>query len=187
MRTVLKCFFVFAVLGILESAYAGPVVIGFANFSGSQEVPPNASTAVGSITVTLNGDILGVSLNFSGLIGGSATAAHIHCSSAFGVNAGVALPFTGFPSVTSGTYSNTFDLTQTSVYNPTFLAAKGGTAAGAEAALITGIESANAYGNIHNPTFPGGEIEAFFVPEPSSVTLAALGLGALLYRRFRRL
>src|SRR5438552_2964559 len=63
---------------------------------GANEVPPSGSTGTGSATVTLNGNILTVSETFSGLIGGSAAAAHIHCCVPVGTNAGVAVPFTGF-------------------------------------------------------------------------------------------
>ena len=95
---------------------------------------------------------------FSGLIGGFATGAHIHCCAPIGTNAGVAVPFTGFPNVAAGSYMNTFDLTLTSTYNSTFLTASGGTAAAAETALINGLNSFQAYANIHDATFPGGEI-----------------------------
>src|SRR5205807_2456689 len=120
---------------------------------GSNEVPPTNvppfnSTATGTALVTLNGNDLGVTETFTGLAS-AATGSHIHCCVPPGINTGIALPFTGFPSATSGTYSNTFDLTLTGTYTSTFLAASGGTAAGAEAALIAGLESGQAYANIH--------------------------------------
>ena len=73
-----------------------------------------------------------------------------------------------------------FDLTQAGTYNGSFVAANGGTASGAEAALIAGLESDQAYVNIHSPSFPGGEIRGQLasVPEPASLTL--LGLGGLV-------
>jgi len=74
---------------------------------GSNEVPPTGSPATGFATVTLNGDLLTVDEVFSGLTGGTASAAHIHCCAPIGVTAIVAVPFTSFPSAVSGTYSNT--------------------------------------------------------------------------------
>ena len=157
---------------------ASTIVIYTANLSGLNEVPSNASTATGSITVTLNGDLLSVSEIFAGLIGGPGSAAHIHCCALPGVNAIVAVPFTGFPNATSGTYSNTFDLTQASSYNGTFITANGGTVASAEAALIAGLNSGLAYANIHDAQFPGGEIrgQLQMVPEPASALLLIGGL-----------
>ena len=100
-----------------------------ATLSGATEVPPNASTATGSATLTLTGDSLAVFEIFSGLVGGPAAAAHIHCCASPGTNAPVAIPFPGFPNATSGTYSNTFDLTSAATYTGGFLSSSGGTAA----------------------------------------------------------
>jgi hypothetical protein len=161
----------------------GPIYA--ATLAGVNEVPPVISTATGSATLTLTGNLLQVTESFSGLIGGAAAAAHIHCCAPPGTNAGVAIPFVGFPSATSGTYSNTFDLTLTGTYLAAFLTGNGGTVASAEAALIAGLNSGNAYVNIHNATFPGGEIRGFVVavPETGSVMLLGLGLIAMMMRR----
>ena len=147
---------------------------------GSNEVPPTGSPATGQAMVTLNGDLLTVDESFSGLIGGGATAAHIHCCAPAGVNAIVAVPFTSFPAATSGTYVNTFDLTLLGTYNAAFVTANGGTAASAEAALIAGLNSFQAYVNIHDATFPGGEIRGQLVPEPATAGLLLLGLTSIL-------
>jgi hypothetical protein len=162
---------------------AGPIFA--ATLAGASEVPPVISPATGSATLTLNGDFLQVTESFSGLIGGPASAAHIHCCTAPGTNIGVAIPFPGFPSATSGTYSNTFDLTQTATYLAAFVTNNGGTAASAEGALIAGLNSGNAYVNIHNSTFAGGEIRGFVVtvPETGSVMLLGLGLIAMAMKR----
>jgi len=141
-------------------------------FSGSQSVPPNPSTGTGTATVIVDDvlDSVSVSLSFAGLTGGPASAAHIHCCAPPTGNAPVVIPFTNFPMATSGTYSNTF--TNVAPDN------------------IAGIEAGLAYINIHNATYPGGEIRADIlaapVPEPSSVGLivAALGVAGLLRRRF---
>ena len=139
-----------------------------------------------------------VQVGFTGLLDMS-SASHIHCCTAVpGTGtAGVATKtptFPGFPlGVTSGTYDHTFDLlpvTPTDTYNAAFVAANGGTVAGAEAALIAGLEAGKAYLNIHSlPDFPSGEIRGFLVavPEPSSLLLLAgafVGMIPFFRRRY---
>jgi len=153
--------------------------------TGANEVPPNGSTAIGSATVTLNGNTLTVDESFTGLIGGPAAAAHIHCCVPAGTNTGVAVPFTGFPAATSGTYSHSFDLTDPATYTAAFETANGGTAALAEAALIAGLNGGLAYANIHDATFPGGEIRGQLqlqrrVPGPPTAVLLLLGVTTLI-------
>lgn len=135
--------------------------------SGTQSVGPNASTATGSAIVTVDdvANTVFVSLTFSGLTGGNAAAAHIHCCSAITATAPVILPFAGFVSSTSGTYTNTFTTT---------------------AANIAGIEAGMAYINIHNATFPGGEIRGDITPEPATLSLLGLGLIAVAGAAARR-
>jgi CHRD domain/PEP-CTERM motif len=143
-------------------------------FSGLQSVPANGSTATGNATVTVNDtlDTVAVTLSFAGLTGGNASAAHIHCCVPTNANGPVVIPFTGFPNTTSGTYSNTFT--------------------GVDPVNIAGIEAGQAYINIHNATFPGGEIRADIlaapVPEPTSIglTILALSAAAALRRRLRQ-
>ncbi len=146
--------------------------------NGATETPPTGSPATGTVTVIYSdlSHILNVSLSFSGLIGGPAAAAHIHCCTLPGTNVGVAVPFVGFPAVTSGTYNQSFDLSVTSTYTASFLSAGGG-----ETALIAGFGSGLAYVNIHDGLFPGGEIRGFLqpVPEPETYVLMLAGLGAL--------
>jgi hypothetical protein len=175
---------------ILIGASVSAATIFSAALSGANEVPPTGSAATGSITVTLSGNSLSVSEMFSGLSSPS-TAAHIHCCGAAGVNEPIALPFTTFPTaVTSGSFANTFDLTDPTVYSSTFLTAEGGTAAGAEAALIAALNAVQAYANIHSTSFLGGEIRGQLtsVPEPTVLFLSgsALAALALLTRRRRR-
>ena len=160
----------FAVIALLaaSASYAATKTY-FGNLVGSAEVPPSASPGTGFTTVTYSATShqLGVDVTFSSLIFGD-TAAHIHCCIAPGSNAGVATQtptFSGFPlGVTAGTYMSSFDLTLAASFNPTFVTANGGTAAGAEAALSSGLASGMAYLNIHTTGFPGGEIRALLVP-----------------------
>ncbi len=149
---------------------------------GTNEVPPNASTATGWADIFLSGPFLTVNVIWQGLLGGNPGAAHIHCCTAPGSNIGVAIPFINFPVTTGGTYNRMFDLRDPTDYSNLFLATFGGPA-GAEAALIAGLDAGNAYVDIHNGTYPGGEIRANIVvatPEPASLALVATGLLAIV-------
>jgi len=139
-----------------------------ATLSGAKESPPNASPATGSTAVIMDvvAHTMRIIANFSGLVG-LVTAAHIHAPTAtpFAGNIGIAtvLPsFTGFPlGANSGTYDFTFDTTLPTSFNAAFVTANGGTAAGAEAALLAALASGRAYFNIHSNMFPAGEIRGF--------------------------
>lgn len=160
--------------------------------SGANEVPPVVTLGTGFATVDLDdvAHTLTVHAEFSGL-GSGTTAAHIHCCQPLGTNAGVATlqpAFPGFPlGVTSGNFTSVLDLLMLTSYNAPFVAANGGTAAGAEAALTAGLKAGQSYFNIHTAGNPGGEIRGQLVPEPGILGLLALGLGAgLLAARRRR-
>lgn len=176
-------------------AQATPMTFGGV-LSGSNEVPPTNSPATGSVTVVLDpsAQTLAINTTFSGLTSND-VAAHIHCCAPLGTNAIVAttMPaFTGFPlGVTAGTFGQSFSLTDPTLYSTGFVTAHGGTVAGAEAALIAGIESEMTYFNIHTVNFAGGEIRAQLlsvaVPEPASlVLLGSAGVAFGLIRRRER-
>jgi hypothetical protein len=179
-----------ALLAIAPAAKAD--LIFSATLVGSSETPPNGSTATGSALVTLlsaNTNLV-VHETFSGLIGGNASGAHIHCCALPGVAVAIAIPFPipPFPAATSGVFDQTFDLGSLSTYSAAFIAANGGTLPLVENAFITGLEAGLAYVNIHNTMFPGGEIrgQLLAVPEPASLVLlgsALLGFGVLRRRK----
>lgn len=175
-----------AVLLLSVSAHADVFV---ATLNGPSESPPNTSPGTGF--ATFNFDLathtLIINATFTDLKG-TTTNAHIHSATAVAGTgaAGVATQtpsFVGFPlGVTSGTFTNTYDTSQASFYNPVYITANGGTAASAEAALFAGITAGKAYFNIHTTAFPGGEIRGFLqaVPEAFSTLWGALPIAVML-------
>jgi len=189
----MKASLVFLVV-LLLGGVADAAIVYTAPLDGVSEDSPNESPGTGSATVTYDfaAHTLRVDVNFADLMG-TTTASHIHAPTPAPLTgpAGVATQtpsFSGFPEgVMSGTYLHTFDLTQLSSFNPTFVTNNGGgTAAGAEAALATALADGKAYLNIHTTSFSGGEIRGFLVavPEPASVTMVGAALvGCLALRR----
>ena len=173
-------------LVVTQGSHAGSIVYS-AILTGPSESPPTASPGIGVATVDFDivAHTMHVDVAFVRLLGPT-TASHIHSPTAL-PGTGVAsiatqVPsFDGFPlGVTSGTYDHTFDTNLASTYNPAFVAANGGTAAGAEAALGASLAADTAYLNIHTTVNPNGEIRGFLqaaVPEPQSIIM--LGTGAL--------
>ena len=193
MKTLTRvALFALFLLALGAPAQATPITYQ-AFLSGPNEFPANASPGTGYALVTFDdvAHTLAVSATFSGLLS-TTTASHIHCCvspSAAIPTAGVATTtpsFVGFPlGVTSGTFSNVYDMTLASTFRAGFITANGGTVAGAEAALGLGLANGEAYFNIHTTLFPGGEIRGFLtpVPEPATLTLLGFGLGAAALRR----
>jgi hypothetical protein len=158
------------------------VTIFTAALRGGNEVPANASPGTGSATVTLDEALntLLVTESFSGLVGGGATGAHIHCCAVPGANGAVAVDFVpnGFPlGVTSGFYSHLFDLMSAATYGTGFLSAQG-SVANARNTVVAGLLGGLTYANIHDAQFPGGEIrgQLLIAPEPATLGLLAIGL-----------
>jgi|GEM_PF-744805 len=123
-----------------------------ATYSGSNEVPPNASPGTGTIVGVYNDvtNTIFYTITFSGLLTNT-TAAHFHGPAGPGVNAGVQIAHTGFPTgVTSGNYSKSDVLTVAQ-----------------ETDLLAGLW----YSNIHTTGLPGGEIRAQIVLGPASTSV----------------
>lgn len=182
----------FSVLGclLLVSGAAHASVIYEGTMLGSNEVPANGSTATGFTSVAIDGNLMTVHVIWSGLTGGPAAASHIHCCTPLGTSVGVAVGFGGFPASTSGTFDGSFDLLNAAIYTTSFLNNfGGGTAAGAMAALIAGLDSGMAYSNIHNAVFPAGEIRGNLVrvDEPAMAWLLMAASGAFVVMRRRTL
>src|SRR6516162_2554123 len=161
------------------AARAIPMTFGGV-LSAANETPPNSSPGMGTVTVVLDptAQTIQILASFFGLTTPD-MAAHIHCCQTTPgtpptVGVATTVPTFGalgpnpeFPlGVTFGVYDQTFDLTNSTFYNPAFVTANGGTVATAEAALIAGLESHLTYFNIHTVNFPGGEIRDQLVPGP---------------------
>lgn len=192
-----KCLLILSpivAVALMLAANATAVPIEFvADLSGAKEVPPNASPGTGSVTATfdLTTHTLDLHVTFSGLTSPT-IAAHIHAPTPFPFSgvAGVATQvpsFVGFPlDVTSGTFDQTFNTSDSSFYNPDFITANGGTVAGAEAAFAQALDQGKAYFNIHTENFGGGEIRGFLHVPDAIPTMVCLGMSLIGLEMFRR-
>ncbi|HYI93767.1 MAG TPA: CHRD domain-containing protein [Bryobacteraceae bacterium] len=165
-------------------------------FTGNLAPEVAGSSGFGSAEVTYDSvaHTLLVSFDWNNLTG-TTTVAHIHCCVDPPGTAGVATfpgTFPGFPmGTTSGSYTSPapIDLTLASSYTMNFLNNfGGGTAAGAEAALVQGLMDSRAYLNVHTTFAMGGEIRDFLapVPEPGTYALVGCALAGVVISRLRR-
>ncbi len=121
----------------LTQATAGQSTFFSARLQGAQQVPPNSSGGTGSAYVLADNGTDSVFLtgNFTGL-SAPATMAHIHNEGLPGVNGPVLIPLV-VSLATQGTIH---------------------VAAAASDAAISQMTEGSTYVNIHNATYPGGEI-----------------------------
>jgi hypothetical protein len=132
-------------------------MIGFsATLEGTQEVPPNASTATGFGTFKFDGvNKLFIHVEFSGL-GSAQTAAHIHGPAAVGFNASVVFPF-----VVGSPIDAVWVM---------------------PAARIADLNNGLLYVNIHSQIFPGGEIRGQIQLDATPTRPTTWGKIKALYR-----
>ncbi|MGB5559063.1 MAG: CHRD domain-containing protein [Paracoccaceae bacterium] len=193
----LTFFSAFLITTLMTLGVAQAATLAYsAALSGAAESPPNLSTGTGAAQVWVDpsAHFLRVKFDFGGLVG-PLTAAHIHgpTATAGAGTAGVMTAVPYFPSlavgVISGNYDMTFDTSQASTFNPSFVTAQG-SLANAEASFFASLASGTAYLNLHSSVYPGGEIRGFLqpaaIPLPATLPLALSGVGALVSIRKRR-
>ena len=158
---------ILAALAVLTAPGAKAAMIFTATLTGAQETPPNASPGSGLGMVLLNDaqtQII-VDLSWSGL-SAPASSAHIHVAPP-GIPGAVLFNFTGVPAATSGMIpEQSFAVT---------------------AAQVAQLQAGNFFMDVHTSNFVGGEIrgQVTLTPEPTSVWLVGLGLGAAAVARRR--
>lgn len=144
-----------------------------ASLTGSQEVPPNNSTATGTMVGLYDDATNIITVTSFNLVGMSSalSGSHIHVGNP-GSNGGVIVNIpvaTSWMNMGSGNY----------MYQGTSLTLPQAN----EAAFLTG----GTYFNIHTSNFPGGEIRGQIivtpVPEPATMMALAAGVGFMLRRR----
>jgi CHRD domain len=145
-----------ASLGLWGAANA--IIVNMqATLSGTQEVPPNGSTATGSGTMVIDTDTntMNFNISFSGL-SAPQTAAHFHGPAMPGVNAGVIFGL-GLGSPQIGVWNMTDEQ---------------------EGWVLAGLT----YVNVHTTAFPGGEIRGQVVEGPNATDVTSWGKVKALYR-----
>ena len=198
MHATLSRTFITGTLGLLVVASTtnvnAAVVTLSANLGRTSIVPLGLSTGAGTVLVSYDSlaHSLYVETTFTGLQGVT-TAAHIQS----GTTPNNLIPpvatqtpsFLSFPvGVTSGTFSGTYDLTQSSSWNAAYINAHGGTIASAEAYFAQSLLNGTAFFNINTSVFETGEVRGYLVvvPAPLAASAGGLGLVGIALRRRRR-
>lgn len=142
--------------------------------TGGQEVPPNGSQAVGSVSMSYNDatNMFNIAVLVEGIARSDLIASHIHQGPP-GVNGPVIFSlgdgsqYTETPNGLMRILENAGPLPES---NEEFL-----------------LSNRN-YVNVHTNQYPGGEIrgQLIVVPEPATMAVVTMGLGLLAARRRRR-
>ena len=150
---------------VTPSAYATAAINFSTGLTGSEEVPPVASTGTGFFTATLDATHtqLAFTETVSGLNFSTITASHIHVGP-FGVNGPVILFL--FNRATEGTFPGTKSATLTAANLIPRPAQGVNTFADAINKMLTG----NAYVNVHTDAHPGGEIRGQIEAQQISIS-----------------
>jgi hypothetical protein len=153
-------------IGLLCSLTLASAQSYVANLDGAQD-GGGSRQGTGHVDLFLSGTTLSLNGSFSG-ISTPSSAAHIHGPGAPGVNAGVIYNLGGpvIPlGVTAGTINGSVNLAPIGSYTL--------------AQQMNDLNSGLWYVNIHDATFPGGEIRGQILPVPEPSTWALMCFGAL--------
>ena len=123
--------------------------------TGPNERPtPNTSAATGTATYVLSGNLLTYTVIVSGLTA-SASGSHIHVGAST-VAGPIIVPYTVSATQNGVVTSGTIDLTYPIVSGSSSITGD---------SLKVLLENGNAYTNVHNSSFPGGEIRGQIVKQ----------------------
>ncbi|HET9012810.1 MAG TPA: CHRD domain-containing protein [Gemmatimonadaceae bacterium] len=126
-----------------------------ATMTGANERPtPNASTATGTATYVLTGNLLSYVVTVNGLTA-PASGAHIHVGAST-VAGPIVVPYTVSATQSGVVSTGTIDLTYP-------IASGNSTITGDSLKVL--LNNGNAYTNVHNSSFPGGEIRGQIVKQ----------------------
>ena len=127
-----------------------------AALNGANERPtPNTSTATGTATYVLTGNSLSYTITVNGL-SAPASGAHIHVGGA-SVAGPIVVPYTVASTQTGTVTSGTLDLGNPIVCGSTC------TITGDSLKVL--LNNGNAYSNVHNSVYPGGEIRGQIIKQ----------------------
>ena len=145
---------VFAGCGSDNSTAAVQSTTYIATLNGANEFPARATTATGTATYVLTGNLLTYTVTVNGLTA-PASASHIHSGPA-GANGNVIVPYVS-AAVTSGNVtSGTIDLSQPIANGDKSIPGD---------SLRTLLNNGGAYTNVHTALYGGGEIRGQIVKQ----------------------